>query len=196
MFSSCPIYSYCSNVCRQLLDAIGQVVVSEIFRSFYCDSFVAALKRPRPQVVQSKSTSRWKNWRVSCLPVSLSLYISLFRSQMSLAVPATRYAKTIRLILDSRRKRLPPMVPLSCLGHAYYPTLSHCCRCPTIRVLSNARQDETQVPAPPGAPLIPPIVPSHGPAPSIHHGPPHTAGPLLWSRVSQSSSPTQPSVVF
>jgi hypothetical protein len=64
-------------------------------------------------------------------------------------------------------RMLPPSQPLQSVG-AYHPGAA----------LSNARQDETQVPAPPGAPLIPPIVPSHGPAPSIHHGPPHTAGPL------------------
>lgn len=45
--------------------------------------------------------------------------------------------------------------------------------------ISNARLEEAQVSAPTGAPLIPPIVPSHGPAPSIHHGPPHPGGPLL-----------------
>ena len=37
------------------------------------------------------------------------------------------------------------------------------------------RLDEAQVPAPP-APLIPPIVPDHGPAPSMYD-PPHSAGP-------------------
>jgi len=44
--------------------------------------------------------------------------------------------------------------------------------------MSNARMEEAQVSAPSGAPLIPPIVPSHGPAPGIHHGPPHPTGPL------------------
>ncbi len=44
--------------------------------------------------------------------------------------------------------------------------------------ISNARLEEAQLSALSGAPLIPPIVPSHGPAPSIHHGPPHPAGPL------------------
>jgi len=43
--------------------------------------------------------------------------------------------------------------------------------------MSNARLDGAEAPAPTGAPLIPPIVPSHGPVQSIHHGHPHTAGP-------------------
>jgi hypothetical protein len=44
--------------------------------------------------------------------------------------------------------------------------------------LSTIRLDEAQAPGAPSGPLIPPIVPSHGPAPSMHHGPPHTTGRL------------------
>ena len=44
--------------------------------------------------------------------------------------------------------------------------------------MSTIRLDEPQAAAPPGAPLIPPIVPSHGPTQSMHHGPPHTVGSL------------------
>ena len=50
--------------------------------------------------------------------------------------------------------------------------------------ISNSCLEEPQPSAPTGAPLIPPIVPSHGPAPSIHHGHghghghPHPSGPL------------------
>ena len=121
----------------------------------------------------SKSTIGWKNWRFSCQPVSLSLYVTLFRSQMSLAVPATRYSMTIRLILDSRRRRLPPtsVSGTRILPHSQPPVGAHHPGGPI-------RLDEAQVPAAPGAPLIPPVVPSHGPAPSMHHGAPHSAGPL------------------
>ena len=43
--------------------------------------------------------------------------------------------------------------------------------------MSHARLEQAQAPAPLGAPLIPPIVPSHGPVPSMHHTPSHTVGP-------------------
>jgi len=98
-------------------------------------------------------------------------------------IPATRYAKTLRLILDSRKKRLPfqpesrpPVSGTRMLPHSQppQPVGAHHPSGP----MSTIRLDEAQAPAPPGAPLIPPIVPSHGPVPGMHHGPSHTAGPL------------------